>query len=126
MFDIGYSELLLIAIVALLAIGPKELPRAMRTVGGWVGKGRAMTRHVRAGFDTMMREAELDEMQKIWDKQNADIMRATPLADEWIATPNEASPVEAIIADATPGPVKPATKPRARKPRTPRTPEPEA
>jgi sec-independent protein translocase protein TatB len=85
MFDIGYSELLLIAVVALVVIGPKDLPRVMRTVGGWVGKGRAMTRHVRAGFDTMMREAELDEMQKQWAQQNADIMRATPVVEDWMA-----------------------------------------
>ena len=86
MFDIGYSELLLIAVVALVVIGPKDLPRVMRMVGGWVGKGRAMTRHVRAGFDTMMREAELDEMQKQWAKQNEEIMRATPAlaSDDWM------------------------------------------
>ena len=49
----------------------------MRLVGGWVGRGRAMTRHLRSGFDTMMREAELEEMQKQWAKQNAEIMAAT-------------------------------------------------
>ena len=77
MFGIDSSEFLLIAVVALLVIGPKDLPRVMRLVGGWVGRGRAMTRHLRAGFDTMMREAELEEMQKQWAQQNADIMAAT-------------------------------------------------
>ena len=77
MFGIDSSEFLLIAVVALLVIGPKDLPRVMRLVGGWVGRGRAMTRHLRSGFDTMMREAELEEMQKQWAKQNADIMAAT-------------------------------------------------
>lgn len=77
MFGIDSSELLLIAVVALVVIGPKDLPRVMRLVGGWVGRGRAMTRHLRAGFDTMMREAELEEMQKQWAQQNADIMAAT-------------------------------------------------
>ena len=77
MFGIDSSEFLLIAIVALVVIGPKDLPRVMRLVGGWVGRGRAMTRHLRSGFDTMMREAELEEMQKQWAKQNADIMAAT-------------------------------------------------
>ena len=52
----------------------------MRLVGGWVGRGRAMTRHLRSGFDTMMREAELEEMQKQWAKQNAEIMAATGAA----------------------------------------------
>ena len=80
MFGIDSSEFLLIAVVALLVIGPKDLPRVMRLVGGWVGRGRAMTRHLRAGFDTMMREAELEEMQKQWAQQNAEIMVATATA----------------------------------------------
>ncbi len=77
MFGIDGSEFMLIAVVALVVIGPKDLPRVMRVVGQWVGKGRAMSRHVRAGFDTMMREAELEEMQKQWDAQNAAIIAAT-------------------------------------------------
>ncbi len=81
MFGIDSSEFLLIAVVALIVIGPKDLPRVMRLVGGWVGRGKAMTRHLRSGFDTMMREAELEEMQKQWAKQNADIMAATAPAD---------------------------------------------
>jgi sec-independent protein translocase protein TatB len=80
MFGIDSSEFLLIAVVALLVIGPKDLPRVMRLVGGWVGRGRAMTRHLRSGFDTMMREAEIEEMQKQWARQNADIMAATATA----------------------------------------------
>ncbi len=80
MFGIDSSEFLLIAVVALLVIGPKDLPRVMRLVGGWVGRGKAMTRHLRAGFDTMMREAELEEMQKQWAQQNAEIMAATAAA----------------------------------------------
>ena len=81
MFGIDSSELAIIALVALLVIGPKDLPRVMRQVGNWIAKGRAMTRHVRAGFDTMMREAELDEMQKAWAAQNTEIMKATALPD---------------------------------------------
>ena len=77
MFGIDSAEFLVIAVVALVVIGPKDLPRVMRVVGGWVGKGRAMSRHLRSGFDTIMREAELEEMQKQWAKQNADIMAAT-------------------------------------------------
>ena len=79
MFGIDSSELAIIALVALLVIGPKDLPRVMRMVGNWIAKGRAMTRHVRAGFDTMMREAELEEMQKTWAQQNEAIMKATAL-----------------------------------------------
>jgi sec-independent protein translocase protein TatB len=79
MFDIGYSELLVIAIVALVVIGPKDLPRVMRTVGHWVGRARGMARHFRAGVDTMMREAELEEMEKNWRAENERIMREHPL-----------------------------------------------
>lgn len=85
MFDIGYSELLLIAVVALIVIGPKDLPRVMRTVGEWVGRARGMARHFRSGIDTMMREAELEEMEKKWREENERILRdhpfANPLAD---------------------------------------------
>ncbi len=70
MFGIDSSELMLIALVALLVIGPKDLPKAMRWVGQWVGKARAMSRHMRNGFDAMMREAEMEEMQKLWTQQN--------------------------------------------------------
>lgn len=77
MFGLDGSELAVIAVVALVVIGPKDMPRVMRMVGQWVAKARGMSRHVRAGFDTMMREAELEEMQKQWDAQNAAIIAAT-------------------------------------------------
>ena len=81
MFDIGYSELLLIAVVALVVIGPKDLPRVMRTVGHWVGRARGMARHFRSGIDTMMREAELEEMEKKWREENERILREHPFAE---------------------------------------------
>jgi sec-independent protein translocase protein TatB len=87
MFDIGYSELLIIAVVALIVIGPKDLPRVMRTVGNWVGKARGMARHFRSGLDTMMREAELEEMDKKWREENERIMREHPLAQPFEMTP---------------------------------------
>ena len=74
MFGLDYGEILVIAIVALVVIGPKDLPRVLRQVGQWVGKGRAMARHFRTGIDSMIREAELDEMNKQWAAQNAQIM----------------------------------------------------
>ena len=81
MFDIGYSELLLIAVVALIVIGPKDLPRVMRIVGQWVGRARGMARHFRSGIDTMMREAELEEMEKKWREENERILRDHPFAN---------------------------------------------
>ncbi len=97
MFGIDSTEFLLIAIVALVVIGPKDLPRVMRLVGGWVGRGRAMTRHLRAGFDTMMREAELEEMQKQWAKQNAEIMAATATATVPPASYDAPAGVDAVV-----------------------------
>ena len=78
MFDIAPSEFLLVAIVALVVIGPKDLPRVMRMVGHWVGRARAMTRHFRSGIDTVIREAELDEMQRHWAAENERIMSEHP------------------------------------------------
>lgn len=78
MFDIGTTELLLVAVVVLLVIGPKELPNALRTAGRFTGKARAMTRHLRSGFDEMMRQAELEEMEKQWREHNERIMAETP------------------------------------------------
>ena len=78
MFDIAPTELLIVALVALVVIGPKDLPKVMRTVGHWVGKARGMARHFRSGIDTMMREAELEEMEKKWREENERIMREYP------------------------------------------------
>lgn len=82
MFDVAPTELLLVIVVALVVIGPKDLPKAMRFVGKWVGKARGMVRHFRAGLDTMMREAELEELEKQWRAQNEAIMREFPRVDD--------------------------------------------
>ena len=82
MFDIGASELLVIIIVAVLVIGPKDMPLALRTAGRWIGKIRRVSAHFRTGLDAMVREAELEEMEKKWKEQNAAIMaRSGPAAD---------------------------------------------
>ena len=78
MFGIDSAELLIIAVVALLVIGPKDLPRVMRTVGNVVARARDMARHFRSGMDAMMREAELEEMEKKWREENERIMRLHP------------------------------------------------
>ena len=82
MFGVDTSELLLIAVVALVFIGPKDLPRAMRAVGRWVGKVRGMARHFNSGIEAMVREAELEEMEKQWRDENERIMREFPNADQ--------------------------------------------
>ena len=82
MFNIDSSEFLLVAIVALGVIGPKDLPKAMRVVGYWVGKARGVSRQFRQGFDNMIREAELEEMEKRWAAENARIMAEHPMASD--------------------------------------------
>ena len=59
MFGVDTSELLVVAVVALLFIGPKELPRVMMMVGRWVGKIRGYARHFTSGIENVIREAEL-------------------------------------------------------------------
>lgn len=78
MFDIGATELLVIAIVAILVIGPKDMPLALRTAGRWIGKIRRVSAQFRSGMDAMVREAELQDMDEKWKKQNAEIMAKYP------------------------------------------------
>jgi sec-independent protein translocase protein TatB len=68
MFDIGWSELALIAVVALIAIGPKELPSVLRTVGQWMGKARRMAAEFQGQFQEAMREAEMADLKKSFDE----------------------------------------------------------
>jgi sec-independent protein translocase protein TatB len=89
MFDIGATELLLVAMVALIVIGPKDLPLAMRTAGRWIGQLRKMTGHFRVGIDAMIREAEIEEQEKVWAEKNAKIMREHPPEDFEEPVPGE-------------------------------------
>ena len=76
--DIAPTELLVLGGVALLVIPPKDLPRAMRFAGQWIGKARGLARQFRSGFDDMIREAEFAEMEKKWKAENERIMREFP------------------------------------------------
>jgi sec-independent protein translocase protein TatB len=68
MFDIGWSELVVIAVVALIAIGPKELPGVLRMVGQWMGKARKMAGEFQGQFQEAMREAEMADLKKSFDE----------------------------------------------------------
>lgn len=81
MLDVGSSELLMIVIVAVVVIGPKDLPRALYKIGQVVGKARTMSRHFRSGIDAMIREAEMEEMEKKWALENRRIMEQYPAAE---------------------------------------------
>jgi len=101
MFGVDSSEFLLIAVVALVVIGPKDLPKAMRVVGYWVGKARGVSRSFRQGFDNMVREAELEEMEKRWAAENARIMAEHPASSE-AESLAAAEPVTPATSDAPP------------------------
>ena len=107
MFDIGATELLVIVIVAVIVIGPKDMPLAMRTAGRWIGKIRRMSAHFRSGIDTMIREAEMEEMERTWRERNARIMaehptgEMAPLPDNPSPAPASAEAAVDAIADQT-------------------------
>lgn len=64
MLDFSWSHILILMVVALVVVGPKDLPRLMRIVGQWMGKARAMANEFRKSFDDMARQSELDELRK--------------------------------------------------------------
>ncbi len=64
MFDVGFWELAIIAVIALLVIGPERLPKAARTAGLWVGRARRMVADVKADIDREVRQSELAELKK--------------------------------------------------------------
>ncbi len=113
--------MLFTAIIAIVVIGPKELPRALRTAGQWIGKIRRVSGHFRSGIETMIREAELDEMEQKWREQNAAIMAEHPPADMGLvheAPQAAAPPSESNAGDKSAPPLsKPAPKRKPRKPK---------
>ena len=98
MFDVGASELLVIVIVAILVIGPKDMPRALRAAGKWIGKMRRMSNHFRAGIDEMVRQAEIEDMEKQWADRNKEIMAKYPTGDEASGGAAHEEPVSADAA----------------------------
>jgi len=81
MFDISWSEFLLIGVVALIVIGPKELPAVMRTLGQWTRKVRGMASEFQSQFQEAMREAEMTDLKKEVDDLAQDVRNYDPLKD---------------------------------------------
>ena len=112
MFDIGWSELLLIGIVALIAIGPKELPGALRTLGQWMGKVRRMASEFQSQFHEAMREAELADLKKEVDEMATKAQSYAhfdPIEDIRKDIENAASPPSALDTPLTETPAPPTT-----------------
>src|SRR5580704_10080786 len=99
MFDISWTEFLLIGVVALIVIGPKELPAVMRTIGQWTRKVRNMAADFQRQFEAEMREAEFTDLKKQVDDIAQDIKQYDPLKDV-------RSDVEAIGKDLDTAPDK--------------------
>ena len=77
MFDIAWSELFVILVVALVVVGPKDLPKLMRTAGQWAGKARGMADQFRRSFDDLARQSELDELRSQVNKLQSEARDAT-------------------------------------------------
>ena len=101
MFDIGWSELVVIGVVALIAIGPKELPGVLRMVGQWMGKARRMASEFQGQFNEAMREAEMADIKKTFDDASAAAKDLSPT--------NLLTSLNKDVEDAINPPVTPTT-----------------
>jgi sec-independent protein translocase protein TatB len=129
MFDIGWSELVVIAVVALIAIGPKELPGVLRMVGQWMGKARKMAGEFQGQFQEAMREAEMADLKKTFDEvketatgfasNNVMTSLQKDVSDSLRIDDINKSETDAQVASVTDAPVPPTT------PTTPEPPTPE-
>jgi sec-independent protein translocase protein TatB len=81
MFGLGWGEMVVIGIVALIAIGPKELPTVLRTIGQWMGKVRRMANEFQGQFQEALREVELSDLKKHADDIAADVANFDPMKD---------------------------------------------
>src|SRR6476620_7634308 len=105
MFDIGWSELLVIAVVAIIVVGPKELPRLMRTFGHYVGKLRRMAADFQRQFEDAVRDSEIDEVRKAMQDLHA---QASAPIDNPLMVPKPAPPAPSAPAETA----APASKPK--------------
>lgn len=120
MFDIGWSELLVIGVVAIVVVGPKELPRLMRTFGHYLGKVRHMAADFQRQFEEAVRDSEIDEVRKAMQDFHAQAsdanLRGTVDKPLMMPKPAEPAPAAAEVAEAALPAPKP--KPRAKKAKT--------
>jgi sec-independent protein translocase protein TatB len=119
--DLSWSHMLLVLVVALLVVGPKDLPKLMRTMGRWAGKARTMADQFRKSFDEMARQSELDELRKELDE----LRNMRPLAEterkvaEALQPPDISVAAEAKPKAAEPSEVIHEDKPQAVEPSEP-------
>jgi sec-independent protein translocase protein TatB len=123
MFDIGWSELIVIGVVALIAIGPKELPGVLRMVGQWMGKARKMASEFQGQFQEAMREAEMADLKKTFDDVKD---AATGFTTDNVMTSLQKDVGDALKVPDLDQPATLTTPAAIEPPVTPTTPEPPA
>jgi sec-independent protein translocase protein TatB len=121
MFDIGWSEFVVIAVVALIAIGPKELPGVLRMVGQWMGKARKMAAEFQGQFQEAMREAEMADLKKSFDEVKEAASGLTSGGGLMTSLQKDVS--EAMRIDDVDKPVETTATPAIEPPAAPNTPE---
>jgi sec-independent protein translocase protein TatB len=110
MFDIGWSELLVIAVVAIVVVGPKDLPKLMRGFGHYAGKLRRAASDFQRQFEEAMRESEIEEVRKAIESAQAAPLDLDAPSDKPVMLPKPAT-------TAAPAKPKPPAKPPAKPPR---------
>lgn len=104
MFDLSWSHILIFLVVALVVVGPKDMPRLLRMVGQWVAKARGMANEFRKSFDEMARQSELDELRA----EIENLRRERPLSEfeNEMNRPVDAAPpaAPAVMRPLDPGP----------------------
>lgn len=112
MFDIAWSEMAIIAAVALVVIGPKDLPRVLRTVGQWTGRARAMAREFQNSLEELARESELDSLKKDVEKMaTVDVASTIDPSGELKQSIEDVHNVTKLDAGAAETPVAPSIAP---------------
>lgn len=128
--SLGFQEIVLLAVLALVVVGPKDLPLLFRKLGRWTAKLRGMAQEFRSGFDELARQAELDELKREVDalrrttsiqEIRSELSKPLPTLEDYAgvkATPSASAPAlespegEAVKAEAPPAPdAAPAEKP---------------
>jgi sec-independent protein translocase protein TatB len=110
MFDISWTEFLLIGIVALIVIGPKELPTVMRSLGQWTRKIRSMAADFQNQFHEAMREAEMADLKKQVDDIASDVKNYDPLKDVRADVESIGKDLDSSVKDPDKAPDKDAAK----------------
>lgn len=104
MLDFSWSHILIVLIVALVVVGPKDLPRLMRMMGQWAGKARRMAEQFRASFDEMARQSELEELRAEIDALRKERVGNSILPPHVHEESEAAPPPEPVAPGAEPPP----------------------